>query len=186
MTDVIPSHAEHHLLAAHTSGEQGTYARMLCHRHAAALLTMASMVLDDLDTAGDIVASTIAAGSRDRDPEPSAETPTRMQLARSVYHRCLGHQAFVERFPELNGAHRRGPTAPVDEMTEEQRVILALVVFGGHDVAQAAEFLRKPISTIVGALATNAAQVNGRHMPVHGRYDVGAAARRPALGVHHH
>lgn len=83
MTDVIPSHAEHLLLAAHTSGEQGTYARMLCHRHAAALLTMASMVLDDLDTAGDIVASTIAAASRDRDREPSAETPTRMELARS-------------------------------------------------------------------------------------------------------
>lgn len=151
MSHTLHSGADRSPLVADTVHEYGTDARTLCHRHAAALLTVASMVLDDIDTAVDIVAATIAAACRQDGAGASAERVGRMQLARSVYHRCLGHHAFVERFPELTQTHCRRQISPVDVLSPGQRAILALVLFGGHSVEQATEFLQKPINVARGS-----------------------------------
>src|SRR4029434_6898660 len=83
--------------------EHGVYVRALCHHHAGALLAMASVVLGDVDSAGEIVADTIAAVCRDGQYLLPTDRETRRQLARSVYHRCLGQLAMIERFPRPPG-----------------------------------------------------------------------------------
>lgn len=151
MTDTAASTADRSLRAVSFEQACEPCARELCRSHAAALLAMASIVLDDVDTASDIVASAISVACRDHRPQSLGSNLTRARLARSVYRRCLGHLAVMERFPQLRPAQLR-QSSPLDHLTAEQRMILALVVFGGHDIAQTARTLRKPLSTVVQQL----------------------------------
>jgi DNA-directed RNA polymerase specialized sigma24 family protein len=154
-----------------TAPEHDPYVRALCRHHAAALLAMAAVLLEDVDAAGDIVAATLAAACRDRRLVALASPETRTHLARSVYHRCLGQQAFMERFPQLSGPNdRRQDTASLfGHLSVDQRALLALAVFGGHDVAQIARTLRMPTAVIVDQLRQVLPSVDvapaGRHAP---------------------
>jgi DNA-directed RNA polymerase specialized sigma24 family protein len=127
----------------------------LCHRHAAALALLASLVLEDDDAADEVVSETIAAVCLFAD-QPEAREVTRFVLARSVYHRCLGRLATHERFA-LAG-HRaspdeaRGPSDSGPRSTADQRAVVALVLFGDHDPAQAATILKLSLAAVVGHL----------------------------------
>jgi hypothetical protein len=128
--------------------------RALCRHHAAALLAMAALLLKDVDAAGDIVAATLAAACRDRRRAAPASLETRTQLGRSVNHRRLGQLAFMERFPQLSGPNdrRQNTVSLFGHPSVEQRALLALAVFGRHDVAQIARTLRMPMAVIVDQL----------------------------------
>lgn len=131
-----------------TESAYGDYPRKLCRRHAGPLLILASILLDDTDTADDIVAAT----ARDHRHEKPADRETRTALARSVYHRCLGYLAIAERFPGLTRPKAERPRSPFDRLTAEQRAMVALVVFGGHDIAQTAATLRLPLPALAHRL----------------------------------
>ena len=128
------------------------YSRELCRRHAGPLLILASVLLDDFALADDIVVCALAAASRDHRNETPVDRETRAALARSVYHRCLGQLAIAERFPELTRPTADRPRSPFDRMSADQRAMVALVVFGGHDIAQAAATLRLPVSAVAHRL----------------------------------
>ena len=133
----IPSHRAH--VASH-DGER-TFGRELCRRHGAALTQVAWLLLGDDDAVDDVVSDTIAAACRLAD-RPDRHDVTRVHLARSVYHRCLGRLATYERFAFRAGrvaAHHRGLRNSV--LSDDQRAAVALVVFGGHDRLQAADTL---------------------------------------------
>jgi len=115
----------------------------LCRRHAAALFRVSSFILEDDDAADEVVSDTIAAACRYADP-PDAGGVTRVHLVRSAYHRCLGRLATYERFALARrhaspGNGRRPGTAPT--LTTNERAAVALVLFGEHDLTQAATTL---------------------------------------------
>lgn len=111
--------------------------RELCRRHAEALTRLASLILGDDHAADEVVSDTIAAVCR-HDGQPERRDVTRVHLARSVYHRCLGLLATYERFAFDSG---RGASLPrglrMSTMTDSQRAVVALVLFGDHDLTQA-------------------------------------------------
>lgn len=102
MNDTISSTTGRFLQEADT-------ARALCRRHAAPLLAMASAMIDDVERASDIVASAIAAVCRDHRGASSTDDVILARLSRSVYRRCLGHLALMERFPQLDRRLDRRP-----------------------------------------------------------------------------
>ena len=115
--------------------------RELCRRHAEALVRVASLLLGDDDAADEVVSDTLAALCR-LDDQPGHRDVIRVRLARSVYHRCLGRLATYERFSLGSGREaslRRGRR--VSTMTDSQRAVVALVLFGDHDLTQAATTL---------------------------------------------
>ncbi|GIF53872.1 hypothetical protein DFJ67_5665 [Asanoa ferruginea] len=128
------------------------YARMLCRYHAAPLLCLASMLLDDVDAASDIVAATFAAASRPIHYPQASSRHTRVGLARSVYWRCIGRLAAIERFgtappqspPDPGGSTSEDAEPDVKVLSSVQRSVLALTVFGGHDPRQLANTLQIP------------------------------------------
>ena len=131
------------------------YARALCRHHAAALLTLAEMILDDVDAGSDIVVGTIVAACREPQPVASDVHTARTRLARSVYRRCLGRLTTRERFAQLEPPPPTGSRhshSPVAHLTANQRAMLALVLFGGHDIEQIARTLRTPMSVIAEQL----------------------------------
>ena len=118
--------------------------RSLCEHHAAALLTIASVLLDDVDVACEIVAETLASACREAQVVRLAGPETRSHLARSIYHRCLGRIASKERFPQLYEWDRGPKTAslPLSHLSVDQRAVLSLTLFGRHGVTQAAATVR--------------------------------------------
>jgi hypothetical protein len=90
------------------------HARVLCRQHAAPLFAMASMILNDADTATEIVADTLAAACHPVHSRP-AGAGTRLELARSVYWRCIGLIAATERFPHSTTATESRPFGPGDQ-----------------------------------------------------------------------
>jgi DNA-directed RNA polymerase specialized sigma24 family protein len=104
---------------------------------------VSSFILEDDDAADEVVSDTIAAACRYADP-PDAGDVTRVHLVRSAYHRCLGRLATYERFALARrhaspGNGRRPGTAPT--LTTNERAAVALVLFGEHDLTQAATTL---------------------------------------------
>lgn len=148
MTDTDPSKLT---LAPSPADVRSASARAICRHHASRLLIMASLLLDDADTADDVVASTIAAAVRDGEDETAPARHLRARLARSVYHRCIGHLAVMERFPEhaLAGRH---PGSRFAHLAPEERAVLALTVFGGLGVTHSATLLRRDVSIVSGQL----------------------------------
>lgn len=151
--------------------EWRTYASELCLHHAGPLLVMASIILDDVDCASEIVAATLAAACRPvRHPRPDA-ADARTELARSVYRRCVGQIATIERFGPLP-AH--APPRPVEAgpwlaaLSANHRAVLALTLFGGHDLHQAAATLRMSTPQVVQHVretiryCTSGAELTGR------------------------
>jgi DNA-directed RNA polymerase specialized sigma24 family protein len=134
---------------------QQTFGLELCHRHAAALALLASLILEDDNAADEVVSETIAAVCLFAD-QPAAREVTRVLLARSVYHRCLGRLATAERFALARHRARRDDARATDNsvprLTADQRAVVALVLFGDHDPAQAAAILNLSPSTVAGHL----------------------------------
>ena len=127
----------------------------LCSRHAEALARLASLILGDDDAADEVVSDTIAAVCHSAD-ESDTRGVTRVHLARSVYHRCLGRLATYERFAvaaqHAGTGDARDLRVPVPTLTAIQRAVVALVLFGDHDVAQAATTLNLSPATVGGHL----------------------------------
>jgi hypothetical protein len=69
------------------------------------------MILDDADAATEIVADTLAAACHPVHSRPAA-AGTRLELAGSVYWRCIGLIAATERFPTVRRQPNRGPFGP--------------------------------------------------------------------------
>jgi DNA-directed RNA polymerase specialized sigma24 family protein len=117
---------------------------------------MASMLLDDIDAASDIVAATFAAACRPTQYPQASSKDTRIGLARSVYWRCIGRLAAIERFgtatpqsPPDPGRSASGTAEPdLKVLSSVQRAVLALTVFGGHDLRQLANTLQIPKPTV--------------------------------------
>ncbi|GIF63099.1 hypothetical protein Ais01nite_11340 [Asanoa ishikariensis] len=109
------------------------HGRALCRHHAGPLLCLAAILLDDIDAASDVVAATLATACRPIQYPRASSGHTRVALARSVFWRCIGRLAAIERF---GTATRRSAGTP--------EAILALTVFGGHDLKQAAQTLQIP------------------------------------------
>ena len=129
-----------------------TFGRELCRRHAEALARMASLMLGDDTAADDVVSDAIAAVCR-ADDQPHRHDVTLVHLARSVYSRCLGRLATHERFSFDSAPHRGRRFS----MTDDQRAVVALVLFGGHDLAQAAATLNRSPAVVTGHLRAAAA-----------------------------
>jgi DNA-directed RNA polymerase specialized sigma24 family protein len=124
--------------------------RHVCRRHAAPLLAMAHLILQDGDAACDVVVDTIVAACRRQQIDPRR---ARTALAASVYRRCLGALAARERFgpsPDLAaGLEGTVPDGPFAQLTVPQRCTMALTLFGRHSLPQAARTLNLPTDTVV-------------------------------------
>ena len=105
---------------------------------------MALLIVDDVDAASEIVVDTLVAASlRTHAITPGADR-VRAILAASVYRRCVGRQAFRERF----GLASTGPAVPdtdpmmpLTSLNVRQRLTIALALFGGHSLSGAARTL---------------------------------------------
>lgn len=136
----------------------------LCRRHAQALAVVASVLLEDAEAADEIVSDTIAAACRFVD-QPDSREVTHTQLARSVYHRCPGRLAGYERSalarPDGGVDDSRSPgTSTLTILPLDQRAAVALVLFGDHDLAQAATTLSLPPTVVTGHLRDALATVD--------------------------
>ncbi len=104
---------------------------------------MASLILNDVDTASEVVVDTIVDASRrirtfDRD-----HGRVRVALAASVYWRCVGALVLYERFgpsPDLPTVADPA-TAPLADLGMRHRFAMALTLFGGHNLESAARLL---------------------------------------------
>jgi DNA-directed RNA polymerase specialized sigma24 family protein len=127
----------------------------LCRRHAEALVRMSSFILEDDDAADEVVSDTIAAVCRYAD-QPDPREVTRVHLVRSAYHRCLGRLATYERFAWVR--RRAGPDAghetgtSAETLTANERAVVALVLFGDHDLPEAATTLNLSSAAVAGHL----------------------------------
>jgi DNA-directed RNA polymerase specialized sigma24 family protein len=105
---------------------------------------VSSFILEDDDAADEVVSDTIAAACRYADP-PDAGDVTRVRLVRSAYHRCLGRLATYERFAlarrHASPGNGRRPGTAAPTLTTNERAAVALVLFGEHDLTQAATTL---------------------------------------------
>jgi DNA-directed RNA polymerase specialized sigma24 family protein len=143
--------------------------RNLCDLHARPLLSLAVLLLDDPDTASEVVSDTIASAC-DAEEYTSIRSGGRVQLARSVYRRCLGRLAVRERFGPVPGRARperaaRRSSTPVT-LDTDRVALVALVIFGGHDLGQAAATLNlstgvvlKRLQEILGILGAHLGDV---------------------------
>jgi hypothetical protein len=134
------------------------HAHVLCRQHAAPLLAMASMILEDADAATDIVAATLAAACRPVEHSRPSSTGTRVELARSAFWRCIGLIATTERFgPGLQQPSNSGSDLAVDNaavrslvaLSANHRAVMALTLFGGHDLRQAGVTLQMSVPQVV-------------------------------------
>jgi hypothetical protein len=117
--------------------------RRLCRRHAASLLAMASLILNDVDPASEVVVDTIVDASRRIHTFDPDDGRVRAALAASVYWRCVGALVLYERFgpsPDLPTVADPG-TVPIAGLGVRHRFALALTLFGGHDLTSAARLL---------------------------------------------
>ena len=117
--------------------------RRVCGRHAAALVAIASLILDDYDAASDVVSDAIAAECV-RSPTLGLDSEqARARLAASVYRRCLGRLAAGERFPGLIPlTDGTGAAAdPLARLSLRHRAAVALVLIGKQDIPTAADTL---------------------------------------------
>ncbi|WP_203934901.1 RNA polymerase sigma factor [Virgisporangium ochraceum] len=121
-------------------------------------------MLGDDDAADEVVSDTIAAACR-FDDQPERHLATRMYLARSVYHRCLGLLATYERFMFDSGRENRRRLR-VSTMSDTQRAVVALVMFGDHDLTQTAATLNLSPATVTRHLRDATSALLGVTDPV--------------------
>jgi len=112
-------------------------------RHAAALVAIAALILDDLDAADDVVSDAIASmDARGPTLDPDGQ-PARAQLAASVYRHCLARLAVEERLPDTiplsDGTG--GASARLARLSLRHRAAVALVLLGEQDLPTAADTL---------------------------------------------
>jgi len=126
--------------------------RHVCRRHAAPLLAMAHLILQDGDAACDVVVDTIVAACRRQQIDPH-RVPARAALAAAVYRRCVGALVARERFgpsPDPpGGLEVTVPDGPFAQLTVQQRCTIALTLFGGHSLPQAARTLNVSTDGVV-------------------------------------
>ena len=119
-------------------------ARQLCRRHARPLLAMALLILDDADAASAIVVDALVAASRRTHAITPGADRAQAILAASVYRRCVGRQAFRERFGLActgTAVPDTDPMMPLTRLNVRQRSTIALALFGGHSLSGAARAL---------------------------------------------
>ena len=124
-------------------GHEFALVRRVCGRHAAALVAIASLILDDFDAVGEVVSDAIAAVCvRDPTLDPDSEE-ARARLATSVYRRCLGRLAVGERYPGLVPlTNRTGAVSDrLARLSLRHRAAVALVLYGEQDIPMAADTL---------------------------------------------
>jgi hypothetical protein len=113
---------------------------------------MAHLILQDGDAACDVVVDTIVAACRRQQIDPH-RVPARAALAASVYRRCVGALVARERFgpsPDLSdGLEVTVPDGPFAQLTVHQRCTIALTLFGGHSLPQAARTLNVSTEGVV-------------------------------------
>jgi DNA-directed RNA polymerase specialized sigma24 family protein len=142
-----------------------SFGRELVRRHAEALARVASLILGDDDAADEVVSDTIAAVCR-LDDQPEQDHVTRVRFARSVYHRCLGLLATYERFGFHSGREAPLPRdARVSTMSDSQRAAVALVLFGDHDLTQAAATLNLSPAAVTRHLRDATSKLAGGSPP---------------------
>jgi DNA-directed RNA polymerase specialized sigma24 family protein len=130
--------------------------REMCARHAAPLLILAAVTLEDLRAASEVVAESVAAACRAPDPLDPRHPATPSQLARSVYHRCLGRIATAERFPGWppSSVARHQPVwAPLSRLSPEQRAVITLSLFGDANLQETAFALGMPTDRVLTQLS---------------------------------
>lgn len=147
------------------------YGRQLCRRHAGPLLSMAWIILADIDVASEIVSDTLAAACRAAEGAEPHESGDREALARNVYRRCLYRLVWQERFLLSRPVTDRTDIAAVSlsalsALDIHQRALVALAVFGRHDLSQTAMTLNLSPAAVMdrlrGALAGLAAAADRR------------------------
>jgi DNA-directed RNA polymerase specialized sigma24 family protein len=144
----------------HPTGEQPRgqdYVRQLCGRHAGPLLSIAWIILADLDVAIEIVSDTLVAACRAADGTWPHESGDRESLTRSVYRRCLHRLVLQERFFLPRPLPHEADIAAVSlsalsALDIPQRALLALTVFGRQDLSQAARTLNLPPAAVIDGL----------------------------------
>ena len=130
--------------------------RELCARHAAPLLILAAVTLEDLRAASEVVAESVAAACRAPDPLDPGHPATPIRLARSVYRRCLGRIATAERFPGPPSPRvvRHQPVwAPLSRLSPEQRAVITLSLFGDASLHETAYTLGIPTDRVLTELS---------------------------------
>ena len=117
--------------------------RRLCRRHAASLLAMASLILNDIDAASEVVVDTIVHASRRTHTFDPDDGRVRAALAASVYWRCVGALVLNERFgPSPVPRTVDDPaTVTLAGLGMRHRSAMALTLFGGHNLQSAARLL---------------------------------------------
>jgi DNA-directed RNA polymerase specialized sigma24 family protein len=163
------------------TGEQPRAAddvRQLCRRHAGWLLSIAWVILADIDVASEIVSDTLAAAGRAAEDALPHERGEREYLVRSVYRRCLHRLVLQERFLLPAPKPRLTDIAPVSlsalaALDTQQRALVALTVFGRRDLAQTATILNLSPAAVIDRLRdalaglTSAAAVCGSRAAEH-------------------
>lgn len=124
-------------------GNKSAFVHRVRGRHAAALVAIAALILDDLDAASDVVSDAIASmDARSPTLDPDGQ-PARAQLAASVYRRCLSRLAVGERYPATiplsDGTG--GASARLARLSLRHRAAVALVLLGELDLPMAADTL---------------------------------------------
>lgn len=136
-----------------------SFVRDLCRHHAEALARVASLILGDDGAADEVVSDAIAAVCL-LDDQPGHHEVTRVHLARSVYHRCLGVLAMYERFA-FDSGRANARDQRVSTMTDSQRAVVALVLFGDHDLRQAAATLNLSPAAVTRQLRDATSKLRG-------------------------
>lgn len=123
----------------------------LCRLHAARLLALAIVLVGDSDRADRVVIDTLVAACRGGEPPNPGEEIGRPQLAAAVYHRCVAAREMRDR-PQRRPVPLIRP-APLMALPDDERALVALVLFGAHDRDRAAATLDVPGSEVVARLA---------------------------------
>jgi DNA-directed RNA polymerase specialized sigma24 family protein len=148
--------------------------RELCARHAGPLLILAAATLQDVQIAGEVVAEAVAAACQAPDQVDPGHPAAPVQLARSVYHRCLGRIATEERFPGLPTRRvvtRRPARTPLSELSPEQRAVITLSLFGGASLHDTAFAVGVSTDRVLTQLSAGLSVLTDLAAPAHGSVD---------------
>jgi hypothetical protein len=123
----------------------------LCELHAGPLLTLAILLLGDGVEAERVVIDTLVAACDGRKPQLGEEI-VRSEMAADVYDRCAAVRGMRD------GSQRGGPLptrsgSPLMALSDDERALVGLVLFGAHDCGRAVTTLDESSADLVSRLA---------------------------------
>lgn len=129
----------------------------MCDAHAAALLALADIVLDDPDEAQSAVVEVLrAAGQQQRAADDRAE---RRDLAAAVYVRCA-RSRLGPRTPDHDRQVAPGGIhLQLTGLSDQQRAGIALSMYGAHTYTDTAELLSLPPAVVAELLRSGLARL---------------------------